>query len=94
MNKLPELYKKENPKIQDHNKKVCHLKIEENDKEIQEVLDSIFHGYHHPFTVKVFIKTKEDSKETYLVSKRKDTVLTIDNEEIPISSIIYIKRIS
>ena len=89
MKKLPELYKNTNINPKDNNKKICHLKENINVKE--EVLDKIFNGISHPYNIKVLITTNNKSYETYLVSKTKKNIVTLDNEVIPIDNIINIE---
>lgn len=92
MKKLPELYKNEKINFVDHNRKVYTIKEEKVDKE-ENILDDIFNGIGHPYNQKVFIKTSKKTYETYLVSRTKQNVLTLENEVIPIQDILYIKKI-
>ena len=92
MKKLPELYKNEIINPQDHNTKVCYLKKEDEKQNIEEVLDNIFNGIGHVYNQKVFIKTKTKTLETYLVSKTKTDIITLDNEKIPIKDILFLKK--
>ncbi len=94
MSKLPKLYKNQESNPIDHNCKIYYIKEEENNTEsIEEVLQNIFNGYSHPYTQKVLIKTQNKSYETYLVSKTKQNLLTLDNEIIPLKDIIFMKKI-
>lgn len=90
MKKLPKIYKT-NSNIKDTNRKSFHItKTQEiiNNDSIEEVLYKIFNGLGHPYNIKVFIKTNYYSKETYIVSKTKDSITTLDNMTIPIKDII------
>ena len=97
MKKLPKLYKNETHHFINHNCKTYHIKEEQTEEEntlsYQEILDQIFNGLGHPYNQKVFIKTKDKTYETYLVSKTKQNLLTLDNEVIPIEDILYIQKI-
>ena len=93
MSKLPRLYKNENSNPIDHNRKIYYIKEEIPIESNEEVLSKIFNGYSHPYTQKVLIKTSNKEYETYLVSKTKQNLLTLDNEVIPIKDILYIQKI-
>ena len=97
MKKLPKLYKNETNHFINHNCKTYHIKEERIEEEnisfSQEILDQIFNGLGHPYNQKVLIKTKNKTYETYLVSKTKQNILTLDNEIIPIEDILYIQKI-
>lgn len=90
MKKLPKIYKNNNINPKDNNKKICHLKEEIiNNKE--DILNEIFNGLSHPYNIKVLIKTNNKIYETYLVSKTKKNIVTLDNDVIPIDSILNIE---
>ena len=92
MEKLPRLYKNDHIQPVDHNRKSYFIK--EDDKEdISTVLNEIFNGLGHPYNQKVRIQTEKKSYETYLVSKTKQNLLTLENEIIPISQILSMKKI-
>ena len=96
MKDLPKLYKNKNTINNDNNKKVCYLEKEQK-KLVEEELNSIFNDLNKQNinnNIKVFIKTKKNSYETNIVIKTKKSIITIDDETIPIEDIIYIKRIS
>ena len=95
MKKLTELYKNLNSKPKDNNKKVYYMENEErtvNSSSIEEELESIFHTLGYSYNIPVEIKTSTETYHTSLVAKTKENVLTIDNQIIPIKSIIQIKR--
>ena len=90
MKRLPKIYKNNDINPKDNNKKICHLKEEIiNNKE--DILNEIFNGLSHPYNTKVLIKTNNKIYETYLVSKTKKNIITLDNEIIPIDSILNIE---
>ena len=86
------LFKNKNINPIDHNKKSTYVKYSNNNKSINEVLDSIFNGIGNPYNIKVLIKTKNMTREVYLVYRNDKIVLTLDNEEIPIEEIISIEK--
>ena len=93
MKKLPELYKNEKMNLVDHNCKAYTIKEEVVEEKEEDLLDTIFNGIGHPYNQKVFIKTNKKTYETYLVSRTKQNVLTLENEVIPIQDILFIKKI-
>lgn len=95
MKKLPELYKNLNSKPIDNNKKVYYMKEEirsNNQDSIKDQIEEIFNTLGYSYNIPVEIVTKEKTYKTSLVAKTKENVLTIDNQVIPISSIIQINR--
>lgn len=95
MKKLPRIYK--NEKIHPKNNNTSFYKIN-NEKEtiieenhIEKELHKIFNGMGHSYNISVIIKTKEKLYNTYLLSKTEDTIITIENERIPIKDIIFLK---
>lgn len=96
--KLPKLYKNEKLNIKNNNKKICYVERKDNSKNnnnnIRETINKIFNGIGRPYNVKVYLQTKDLSKETSLLAKNSEFIITIDNEKIPIDSIIKIERLS
>ena len=98
--KLPKLYKNEKLNIKNNNKKICYVERKDNSKSnnnnnnIRETINKIFNEIGRPYNVKVYLQTKDLSKETSLLAKNSDFIITIDNEKIPIDSIIKIERLS
>lgn len=93
--KKPEIFKNENLKIIDHNTKYCYLDEERQDNNlVKEVLDEIFNGIGYSYNKKVIIETSDKSITTYLVARSKNSVITLEDEAIPISQIksITIKK--
>lgn len=99
MKKLPKIYQAEFNKKINNNKKFCcveektesveHISAEEN---IQELINDIFSGIGYSYNIPLTIKTINKSYETCLIAQTKHNVITIENEVIPISEIITIKR--
>ena len=95
MRKLPEIYKV-NSTFKNNNTNSYYIKkddllISNNDK--YETINSIFNGLSNPYTIKVFIKTKSDSFEDYLVSRNNKSITTLDNKTILLDDILFIKKI-
>ena len=59
---------------------------------IENVIDEVFSGLGYSYNILLEIKTKEKDYLTSLVAKTKTNLITIDNEVIPISEVISIKR--
>ena len=95
MKKLPKIYQNDISKEINNNKKSSYVSLEpiKNEKEEQDItLDEIFTGLGYSYNIPLIIKTKNDNYHTSLIAKIKNNVITIDNEIIPISEIISIKR--
>ena len=97
--KLPKLYKNNKINIKSNNKNICYIERKEtipknNNSNIRETINKIFNGIGRPYNVKVYLQTKDLSKETSLLAKNSEFIITIDNEKIPIDSIIKIERLS
>lgn len=94
MKKLPKLYKNENSKPLDNNKKYCYLKEEKEDNRnsIDEKIYNIFNGIGYSYNIPVRIKTKDKEYNTSLVTKTKNNLITLDNEVIKIEDIISIEE--
>lgn len=96
MKKLPELYKNNNIKPIDNNKKVYYMKNNDirsvNHTSVEEELDNIFHGLGYSYNIPVELVTTKETYHTSLVTKTKEHVVTIDNIIIPISEIISITK--
>lgn len=99
MKKLPKIYQTEINKKICNNKRTCYLKNEETKKEeittqndIREIINEVFSGIGHSYNIPLTIKTKERTYQTSLIAKNKRNIVTLDNEVIPISDIITIKK--
>ena len=91
MKKLPTIYKNEITRNISNNKEYCYLKNEsskEKDPEIEEKLNNIFHGIGYPYNKIVEIITKDKIYQTSLLTRTKSSVITINDENIPIKDII------
>lgn len=99
--------KKELPKIysevvdHDTNTSVAYTKSDElrSEKEtvpgksVDQKIREIFNSVNYVYKIQVVIETGEGSNVKQLVGRNRDYLITMDNEQIPISSIkdIYIK---
>lgn len=95
--KLPKLYKNEKINIKSNNKNICYVERKDtikNNSNIREKINEIFNGIGHPYNIRVYIQTKDFSKETSLLAKNSEFIITIDKEKIPIDNIIKIEKIS
>ena len=101
MKKLPKIYQNEITKKIRNNKQICYLKneeivdkistIEEQEKNLDEVLNQIFNGLGHSYNIPVEITTKNKVYETGIVTKTKNKIVTLDNDVIPIENILNIE---
>lgn len=99
MKKLPKIYQGEQNKKFNNNKQLCYLENDEvrlqetkNIKTTEEVLNEIFSGIGYSYNIPVTIKTKDKTYNTSLIAKTKNNLITLDNELIPLSEIISIKK--
>ena len=95
MKKLPKIYQTDILKEINNNKKSCYVSIEpiEINTDTQEItLDEIFSGLGYSYNIPLIIMTSNAKYQTSLIAKTKKNLITIDNEIIPISEVISIKR--
>lgn len=95
--KLPAIYRSEGTK-REVNKEVYYSFLEDRNGKmevpiekhltIEETLDQIFHRRGYSFNVLVHMKLAGREFDTYLVTRTKTTILTLDDETIPIASIL------
>ena len=83
----------------EHNKKYSYVTKEiekeeekgekgiEKEESIEKKLDKIFHNRRYAFNIPVSISCAGKKITTYLATRTKDTLITLDNESIPISTI-------
>ncbi len=98
---LPPIFKVSNDKIpKDTNKKYTYAARKEqeleqetiiDDASIEEKLDKIFHTKGYSFNIPVEITFAGKQIETFIALRTKDTIITLDNETIPISTITSIQ---
>ena len=92
--KKPEIFKNKNIEAIDHNTKYCYLKEGQDNNTVKDVLDEIFNGIGYSYNKKVIIETNDKTITTYLIARSKGTVITLEDEAIPINEIksITIKK--
>lgn len=96
MSKIPELYKNKNINPVNNNKKLYRIMEREiiNKEEIKNTLDNIFDNYNYYCHKKINIITKNNDYKTFIIARNKNSIFTLENEEIPITDIIEIKDCS
>ena len=97
MDRLPKVY------VNKISKKICneqalYRNADNNDssnslKDINKIIDEIFHDRSHVYKSRVRVTLKNMEKVCDIVGKRDDYLLTLDNDSIRISDIINIKKI-
>lgn len=101
---LPKIYSE--GVIQDTNKVVAYTKSDEIEevreekksfnieKSVAEKVREIFNSVHYVYKMDVVIETDEGKQVKQLVGKNKNSIITMDNEQIPLSKIkdIYIQE--
>ena len=87
----------------DHNKKYSYVTKEiekeeekgekgiEKEESIEKKLDKIFHNRRYAFNIPVTIYFASKKVDTYLALRNNDSIITLDNEVIPISTITKIE---
>lgn len=75
------------------NKEVINNKIK-NNKSIEQKIHDIFNSPNYIYKIDVVIETDNNKVKKRIVGKTKTSIITIDNEYIPINTIrdIYISR--
>lgn len=102
--KLPKIYQATFSHKIDNNDKVFYSANEkvsqnskgntrqEDTKTIDQTLNELFKTTGYIFNIPVEIKTNRGNLNTKIAGKVKNTLITLDNDVIPISSIVSIKR--
>ena len=88
--KLPKLFKKNVSKEHLNNKKISFIEKNtiQNDKStVEEKLNKLFKSSKYIFNIGVIIKTNRKDYDTKIIGKIKNSIITIDNDEIPIIEI-------
>ena len=98
MKQLPPIFKVSN-NIKDTNQKYYYEKVTnkikpkeikktiDNNLSIEEKINKIFKTKGYAFNIPVEITFSNKTVNTYLASKRNHSIITLDNEVIPISTI-------
>ena len=94
MKKLPSIYKNDITSFIDHNTKSCKVtsSVEIDKADVNSIIDDIFKNSYYAFNTSVIIKTKYDTYETGIVSKKNGYILTLNNMKIKIDDILSIQR--
>lgn len=85
----PELFKNSN--IIGNNKESCLLTNIEDNTDIENELNKVFNSFNNIYNTKVRIITRDRTIDTYLMSRTKNNIMTINREIIPIKEIIDLK---
>jgi len=99
MNRLPKVFQNNIEKTINNNKKYFYSASSNNEDRyiktvsIEEELDNILNKKSLPFSETVIISTKEKTYRTNIIYRSSSNIMTIDNDNIPISSIISLQRI-
>ena len=88
MNRLSELYKNQNIYI-NNNKKYCYLDNIEDINNTKTNINDFLNDYNN-YKNKVHIITNNKTYYTYIISKTKDSIYTLEDEKIPLKDIIDI----
>ena len=99
MNQLPPIFKVNSTNIKNINQQVYPVKVnnektqeEAKGKEtVHETLDKIFKTKGYAFNVPVTVYFAGKRLDTYLALRKNDSIITLDNEVIPISIISKIE---
>ena len=98
MKQLPPIFKVSN-NIKDTNQKYYYEKVTnkikpkeikktiDNDLSIEDKINKIFRTKGYAFNIPVDITFSNKTVNTYLALKKNDSIITLDNEVIPISTI-------
>lgn len=101
MPKLPKIYQNRIEKEINNNKKVYYgnsitsnkesIQKEEN-KDIETIIDDILSLPTYSFNINLLIHTKEKTYDTSLIAKTQNSIITFDNDKIPLEDIISIEK--
>lgn len=92
MKKLPSIYQNNLTKDIFNNKKKCYCEKKSEEPPIDNIINEVFSTLGYPYNIELEIKTKDKIYNTSLIAKTKTSIITIDNDTIPISEIIAIKK--
>ena len=60
---------------------------------VRKKINDLFNSDNFVYKARVIITTSDGDKEYTLIAKNNDSLLTINNESIPISEVIYIRKL-
>lgn len=96
MKRLPKIYQNSIDKKIRNNKVVTYVDNSfrgmSRENNVEMSLDEIFSGFGYSYNIPVIIETTNKTYDTSLVTRTEYNVVTLDNDLIPISQIISIKR--
>ena len=88
---LPHVFKKNVDSVHINNKNISYVRNNSFKKEsivdIVDKLDKLFKSSRYVFNIGVIIKTKNKVYDTKIMSRNKTSILTINDEVIPIKDI-------
>ena len=88
---LPHVFKKSIDSKHINNKDISYVRKDKFKKEsivdIVDKLDELFRSSRYVFNIGVIIKTKDREYDTKIMSRNKSSILTINDEIIPIKDI-------
>lgn len=105
MNKrLPNVFANRNAKLESNNEEMYYSGEENKDSlslkndnikmiMVRKKINDIFNSKKFVYKARVIITTNEGDKEYTLIAKNNDSLLTINNESIPINDILDIKEL-
>ena len=94
-NNLPPIFKVSNNNFKTNNQIISNIKLAKGDRRkevdtdlsIRKKLDKIFNTSGYAFNIPVRIKLSGKVIDTYLALRKNDSIITLDNEVIPIALI-------
>lgn len=89
MKKLPKIYQNKIDKNIHNNKEIDYVK--ESNKNIKEILNIIFNGEGYSYNKEVIIETNNKVYDTYIITRTKTNIVTLEDEIININDIKDIK---
>lgn len=87
MKKLPKIYQNNIDKKINNNKEVDYVKK----VDIKNILNEIFNGRGYSYNKEVIIETSNKVYDTYIITRTKNNIVTLEDEIINIDDIINIK---
>ena len=102
--KLPNVFVNKNTGVIKNNKETYYSKEDSVSNEslssknikmimVRKKINDLFNSDNFVYKVKAVITTGEGDRECTLIAKSNDSLLTIDNESIPISEIVDIRKL-
>ena len=89
MKKLPKIYQNKIDKNIHNNKEIDYVK--ETNKNIKEILNKILNEEGYSYNKEVIIETNNKVYDTYIITRTKNNIVTLEDEIININDIKNIK---